>query len=238
MNQQNQAEPIFNHEPEAPISTRRAVMPMAQVAPETEATHALSGGGSVSIAGDTVVVRDPEGRLLIRYGNGTAEIAVPEGDLTLSAPKGRVVLHSGLDVCLDAARDVVHRAGRRVDLAAGPESSAPQVRIEPNATTVKATRLAVEAGQARLVSAKVAVIAGHIATTAEEIAQNVGRYELVADRLIERTRCSFRDVKELLQSRIGRVRTVVNDVYAVYSRRAVLVSKEETSIDGSKVLLG
>jgi uncharacterized protein DUF3540 len=117
-------------------------------------------------------------------------------------------------------------------------AAASQVRIEPATTTVKATKLNVEANQARLVSAKIAVIAGHIASTAEEIAQNVGRYELTANRLIERTQCSFRDVKDLAQSRIGRVRTVVNDVYAVYSRRAVLVSKEETSIDGSKVLLG
>lgn len=228
MNQYKQAEPILTSDAEAPISTRRAVQ---------ETTHGLTSGGSVAIAGDTVVIRDPEGRILIRYGNGSAEIAVPAGDLTLSAPRGRVVLQSGLDVCVEAARDVVNRAGRRVDLAAGP-AAAPQVRIEPNATTVKATRVSVEAGQARLVSAKIAVIAGHIASTADEIAQNVGRYELTANRLIERTQSSFRDVKDLAQSRIGRVRTVVSDVYAVYSRRSVLVSKEETSIDGSKVLLG
>jgi hypothetical protein len=228
VNQQNQAESFAMNDAEAPISTRRVVV---------ESTHALSGGGSVSIAGDTVVVRDPAGRILIRYGEGTAEIAVPEGDLTLSAPKGRVVLEAGLDVCIEATRDVVHHAGRRVDLAAGP-AAAPQVRIEPGATTVKTAKVTVESTQARLVSSKIAVIAGHIATTAEEIAQNVGRYELTANRLIERTQSSFRDVKDLAQSRIGRMRTVVSDVYSVYSRRSVLVSKEETSIDGSKVLLG
>ena len=228
VNQQNHAETLAMNDAEAPISTRRVV---------SETLHSLSGGGSVSIAADTVTVRDPAGRILIRYGEGTAEIAVPEGDLTLSAPNGRVVLKSGVDVCIDAARDVVHHAGRRVDLAAGP-AAAPQVRIDPGATTVKAAKLNVEATQTRFVSSRVALIAGHIATTAEEIAQNVGRYELTANRLIERTQCSFRDVKDLAQSRIGRVRTVVNDVYAVYSRRAVMVSKEETSIDGSKVLLG
>jgi hypothetical protein len=229
VNQKKQIESsAMNDDAEAPISTRRVV---------SESTHALSGGGSVSIAGDTVTVRDPGGRILIRYGEGTAEIAVPEGDLTLSAPKGRVVLQSGVDVCIEAARDVVHHGGRRVDIAAG-KADAPQVRIEPGSTTVKSAKVAVEATTARLVSSKVALIAGHIATTAEEIAQNVGRYELTANRLIERTTSSFRDVKDLAQSRIGRMRTVVNDVYAVYSRRSVLVSKEETSIDGSKVLLG
>jgi hypothetical protein len=229
VNQLEQAETFVTNDAEAPISTRRVVV---------ETTHELSSGGSVSIAGDTVTVRDPGGRILIRYGEGTAEIAVPEGDLTLSAPKGRVVLQSGLDVCVEAARDVIHHAGRRVDLAAGAAGAGPQVRVEPTATTVKTAKVTVEATQARLVSSRIALIAGHIATTAEEIAQNVGRYELTANRLIERTQCSFRDVKDLAQSRIGRVRTVVNDVYAVYARRSVLVSKEETTIDGSKVLLG
>ncbi len=229
VNQLNTREASATNDSEAPISTRRVVV---------ETTHGLSSGGSVSIAGDTVTVRDPGGRILVRYGEGKAEIAVPEGDLTLSAPKGRVVLQSGLDVCVEAARDVVHHAGRRVDLAAGAAGAAPQVRLEPTAATVKAAKVTVEATQTRLISARVALIAGHIATTAEEIAQNVGRYELTATRLIERTQCSFRDVKDLAQSRIGRVRTVVSDVYAVYSRRSVLVSKEETTIDGSKVLLG
>ena len=229
VNQLNTAETSVTNDSDAPISTRRAVV---------ETTHALSSGGSVSIAGDTVTVRDPGGRILIRYGEGMAEIAVPEGDLTLSAPKGRVVLQSGLDVCVEAARDVVHHAGRRIDLAAGAAGNGPQVRVEPTAATVKVAKVSVEATQARLVSSRVALIAGHIATTAEEIAQNVGRYELTANRLIERTQCSFRDVKDLAQSRIGRVRTVVSEVYAVYSRRSVMVSKEETTIDGSKVLLG
>jgi hypothetical protein len=37
---------------------------------------------------------------------------------------------------------------------------------------------------------------------------------------------------------VGRARTIVRDLYSLTSRRSVMVSKEETSIDGEKVLLG
>ena len=40
----------------------------------------------------------------VRYAQGAAEIAAAEGDLRLSAPNGRVVLSSGLDVSIEASR--------------------------------------------------------------------------------------------------------------------------------------
>jgi len=44
VNQLNQAETLVTNDAEAPISTRRVV---------SETTHALTGGGSVAIAGRT-----------------------------------------------------------------------------------------------------------------------------------------------------------------------------------------
>ncbi len=55
---------------------------------------------------------------------------------------------------------------------------------------------------------------------------------------MERSRDVFRDVADLCQSRVGRARTLVSDVYSVFSRRSVMVSEDETSIDGNKILLG
>jgi hypothetical protein len=37
---------------------------------------------------------------------------------------------------------------------------------------------------------------------------------------------------------VGRARTLVRNTYALWSRRTVLTSSEDTSIDGRKVLLG
>ena len=79
-------------------------------------------------------------------------------------------------------------------------------------------------------------------TTAQSLSYNVERYELTADRLVEKTRDAFprafRDVGDLLQIRAGRVRTLVQDVYTMCSRRTVMISRQDTSIDGKRILLG
>jgi Protein of unknown function (DUF3540) len=197
---------------------------------------ATPAGATAEANGEAIEVRDPEGRLLVRYAGGVAEITSPERDLRLSAPHGRVVLSAGTDVSIEAARDLQQRAGRRLDLAAGPGD--PQIHVEPSRTSVKAARLEVEARASRLVTGEATVLARTIATTAEHVAANVERYELTAARLIEKTRDAFRDVAGLLQSRIGRSRTVVGDTYTLHARRSTLTSDEETTIDGSKILLG
>jgi hypothetical protein len=198
----------------------------------------LSDGSRAELVDGALELRDGGGRLLVRYADGAAEVSAPSRDLTLSAPQGRVVIEAGTDVAIAAARDVTHHAGRRVDVGAGVAGAAPQLRVEPIATHVKADRLHVEARSSRVATGEATVLARTIATTAEVLALNVDRYELTANRLVEKARDAFRDVGGLLQQRIGRARVIVDDAYSLYSRRTVLESKEETSIDGKKILLG
>lgn len=198
----------------------------------------LPDGAVAEVHDGALELRDAGGRLLVRYASGEAEIAAPAGDLTLAAPAGRVVLRAGTDVAVDAARDVVHRAGRRVDLSAGDIASEPQIRLEPGAAEIAADQLGLRAKAARVAARQVEILAREVATTAERIATSAERYELTATRLVEKTRDAFRDVVELSQSRVGRARMIVRDLYSLTSKRSVMVSKEETSIDGEKVLLG
>lgn len=170
------------------------------------------------LRGAVAEVRDGEGRLLVRYENGRAEIAAPSGDLVLSAPSGRVVLQAGTDVEIDATKDLSQRAGGRASLAS--------------------KSVAVEAVDARLHAGQVAVVADRILTTAKVVSQSVERLEVSAARLFEKTRETYRETKGLLQTRAGRVRTVVEDAFSLTANRTTLTSKEETSIDGKKVLLG
>ncbi|HSN98233.1 MAG TPA: hypothetical protein VLS89_08040, partial [Candidatus Nanopelagicales bacterium] len=110
---------------------------------------ALPDGATAELRGEALELRDAEGRLLVRYAGGAAEIASPASDLVLSAPNGRVVLRSGTDVSVEAGRDMSHRAGRRLDLCAGAEGAAPQVHIEPAGTRVEAAKLDVRARTAQ-----------------------------------------------------------------------------------------
>lgn len=164
-------------------------------------TLPLPDGGSVTVDGGAVAIRDAEGRLLIRFENGAAEIAAPAGDLTLAAPAGRVVV----------------RAAEGLEVRAGEEGTEAQLRVDRERATVVAPRVEVRAA---------------------ELVQTVERLEVSATRLVERTRDTFREAAGLLQTRAGRARTLVEDAFGLWSRRTTLASREETSIDGSKVLLG
>lgn len=208
-----------------PVKTSRRSIRLVVAAPPSSGDAAseqripLADGASVHVvAGAVAEVRDAEGRLLIRYENGRAEIAAPAGDLVLSAPSGRVVVQAGTDVEIDAARDVTHRAGHAMNVAS--------------------KSLSVDARDARLTATQSTVVADRIATTAKVLTQNVERLEVSATRLFEKTRETYREAKGLVQSRAGRVRTIVEDAFSLTSKRTTLNSKEETSIDGKKVLLG
>jgi hypothetical protein len=81
-------------------------------------------------------------------------------------------------------------------------------------------------------------VAHAITATAERIAVNAATYELLAERVVQRSRDAFREVTDLAEERIGRVRALVRDVYSLSSRRTVLISSDDTSIDGSRIQLG
>jgi hypothetical protein len=193
----------------------------SEVRPAPAPPIRLSDGSSVAVTDDMAEIRDPEGRVVVRYACGAAEIVAPAGNLTLSAPEGRVVLKSamGIELCSGDAEE-------------------PQVLVGSSEVRVDAARLDVKTEESRVVTGRATVTAERIATAASVLTQQVERFELTATRLVEKTRDSFRDASDLAQTRAGRVRTVVKNAYALFARRTSVTSKEETSIDGSKILLG
>jgi hypothetical protein len=66
----------------------------------------------------------------------------------------------------------------------------------------------------------------------------VGRYELRAGKLVEKVHDALREVTGLCESKLGRARTVVAGTFGLRTRRTVLESEHDTSIDGKRVLLG
>jgi hypothetical protein len=233
MSRRERAAKVVRLDAERRSRDRRAA---AALAPSSPAV--LADGATVEIDREAVTVKDRDGRLLVRYADGHAEIAAPAGDLRLSAPNGRVAIAAATDVTIEAQRDLVERAQRRVDVAAGPADRTPALRVERQSVAVRSKRVAVETEQAHVVAGEASVVARAVITTAERIAHHAERYEVEATRLFERTRDSFRDVADLCQSHVGRARTVVRDVYALWSRRTTMASQDDTSIDGKRVLLG
>lgn len=225
--------------------SRRGALSVSSI-PRARARHAarspsalaLPDGGTAELRGEALEIRDREGRLMVRYADGFAEISAPRGDLRLSAPEGRVVVQAGLDVAVEAGRDVAHRAGRRFEVSAAAKGDDPQLRIDHAGAEIKAERLEVSAASSRAVIGRVSLIAHAIATTADKVAVTAGDYEVMAERVVERARESLREIAGLAEERVGRVRALVQGVYSLSSRRTVLVSSDDTSIDGSRIQLG
>ena len=201
------------------------------------ATLVLPDGARAEVEGDRLELRDPEGRLLVRYQDGHAEIAAPSGDLRLSAPSGRVVVESALDVAIHAGRDVRLTPDRRFEVQPSGAGEAA-LSLDDRRAAVRAPEVQVTTKAARVAAGRATVVSRSIAVTAEHLAQKVVKYELTAERIVERTRDAFRDASDLAQTRAGRLRTIVEDVLSLRARRSVIVSTDETSIDGKKVLLG
>ncbi|MBI4702365.1 MAG: DUF3540 domain-containing protein [Deltaproteobacteria bacterium] len=207
------------------------------LAPAAPPAIELPDGAVARLEQGALELRDPQGRLLLRYRAGEAELCAPQGDFTLAAPQGRVVLRAASDIELDAPRDLRQHAGERIELRLGREQE-PSVQLDRERAELRSPEVAVRAGRARVDATEATVAARTIHTVAERLAQRVQRYELSAGRLLEHSREAFYEVADLLQIRAGRMRTLVERLFELRSRRTAMVSEQETRVDGKKVLLG
>ena len=66
----------------------------------------------------------------------------------------------------------------------------------------------------------------------------VGHWELNTERIVERTKDTFRTAERMLESRAGRARFIVDKLLELSGRRTAISSEEDTHIDGKRVLLG
>jgi hypothetical protein len=168
-------------------------------------------GASATTEGDTIVVRDPRGAIVVTYDavSGSATIAAPEGDLRLRA-----------------AGKVVVEAGTVLELSARAKTRIQSVELE---LCTDLTQLRTKA---------LSVVSGALEGSALNVALRLGRVQLTAESIRERARDVYRDVEGVIETRAGRLRTLVRGATQVRSGSTSIVSEEDTFIDGSRVLLG
>ena len=95
------------------------------------------------------------------------------------------------------------------------------------------------AGNLRLSADGDVEIAGKkLRASADEARFQVGVWELTTERVFERATDVYREVSGLLRTRAGRLRTIVKGAVQLFGQRTEIVSKEDTVIDGERVLLG
>jgi hypothetical protein len=79
---------------------------------------------------------------------------------------------------------------------------------------------------------------GRLTLRGAEVKVEGGRLEIVAERVIERAGSVYREIEDVVQTRAGRVRTLVKGIYQLFGKRVAVRSEEDASIDGQRVLLG
>lgn len=182
--------------------------------------------------GERIELRDPEGGLLFQYdpATGSAQVHAPAGDLTLSAG-GAVRLHGeSIDLAArSSVRLLVHDKAAKVlnAIQLGRQST----RIRTRRAELDADEADLRIGHSRLEGDRVETRVSVLQTTAERI-------ETVAETVVQRFGSLCRKVSGLMQSRAGRLRTLVSGAWHQRAQRADLRSKETFKVDGERIHLG
>ena len=244
-----------------PVPARAAFLPGWQAAPgdqvltaevdgETIVTSVLTATRPAALAlGDGTTVRlesggmqlvDADGRILVHYRDGHAEVAAPRGDLHLRAPTGRVHIEAATDVRIEATRDLVATGGRSSEMSVEGATGelAPRVRVERGRVAVSAPELRADARSARLHAQAAAAVVRELATAADRIVTRATTIETTADKAVVRARTLVQQVSGLLETKAGRVRSLIEGAWSLRSTTTSLRSTDDTSIDGKRVLLG
>ena len=60
----------------------------------------------------------------------------------------------------------------------------------------------------------------------------------IRDSVVTRAKSLVQNVSGLLESKLGRARTIVEGAFSLRSKSTSMKSQEDTSVDGRRVLLG
>jgi hypothetical protein len=169
-------------------------------------------GASAAVERDSIVVRDPSGAIVVVYdaSTGSATISAPRGDLTLQSSTGTVRI--------SAAKDL--------ELMAGASTRVQSERLDLAVSTAK-----LEAQFAELVAEALRVVSPGVSL-------GIGKLQLDAQRVIQHALEAYHEVEGVLETRAGRVRTLVKGATQMFSKSTSVVSEEDTFLDGRRVLLG
>jgi hypothetical protein len=213
---------------DAPNSAHYLIGVLQAVVPSVRTAN----GVTASIEDERVMLRQADGTLLVEFDSRTGRARVSaQGDLALAAPSGRITLEAATDVCIEAGRRIVHR----VRDADGAKS---EFSVDPRGATLTAPSMDVNVETARARVGEATVHAKRMETVAERVVQTVADWELRADKVSQHARTMYTDVEGLLQTRAERARTIVRETLQMIAGRTRIRSKEDTSIDGRRVLLG
>ncbi|MEX2530041.1 MAG: DUF3540 domain-containing protein, partial [Gemmatimonadota bacterium] len=192
----------------------------ATQAPRIPAEIPFSDGSSLRLSGEEAAERltllSADHRPLLEYdaASGRITLSAPTGDLELSSCEGDIVLNASGSVLLRG--EVVEATGRsRVGLGIDNSSgkAVPLVSLDPSTARIAGPILTVAAQRANLHLNEATYTGTRLSARIGALTAVVRRIERVVDEVHERAGRVYTTVRELLEIRAGRIRTLVDSTY-------------------------
>ena len=204
----------------------------------------LPGGGHAALEtaqGSTVLRVYSRDALVIEYDPVTHRTRVmPEaGDLELAAPAGNLALRAAGSVAVEAGAVAIRsRIGIGLTVETPDGATQSVLTLEGGTARLAVPTLDVAARQAHLQAGETRYAGRSLLAEVASLRLIAGRVETLAKTVVEKTRNLYRSVEELLETRAGRVRSLVDGTYHLKARDAVVRAERDVDVDGEKIRLG
>ena len=191
---------------------------------------------------ERILVRDADQQMIFEYDPvaGTSRVAIPWGDLELSAPNGDIRLQSGKRIHLHADNRLVLQSDNALSLEIPHRSDHGRSRLhlDRSGVSLNGGHLGIKADDADL-EIDTTTFRGRQLTAAWERAKLiVGKLETIATRLLERAKNSTRIIENLHEIKAGRMRAMIRKAFHLQSKNASILAEEDIRVDGNRINLG
>lgn len=204
----------------------------------------LQDGTSASVAqgpeGEVLSVRDSAGRLVFEHHTAAHRSVVhAQGNLELRADEGGILLSARDAVRVHSEREVRLESNHSVKLGTTPvgERPASTLSMDARGTRLDTSHLETHASTARAEVDEASLSARALSTTCHTVRHAVDVLEVKAGRILESAENVYREVKDLAQTRAGRMRLVAEASFHLFGRRTLFKAKEDLKLKADKIHL-
>ncbi len=215
------------------VALREATVPLVL----KDGTNATVSEGP---EGEVLTVKDSTGRLVFEHHAAAHRSVVhATGNLELRADEGGILLSARDTVRVHSEREVRLESNQAVKLGTTPTGDRPAstLTMDARGTRLATSRLETRAETARLEVDEASLTARALSTTVKTARHAVDVLEVEAGRILERAENVYRDVKDLAQTRAGRVRLFAESTFHLFGRRTLFKAKEDLKLKADKIHL-
>lgn len=205
----------------------------------------LRDGSSASVStgpeGEVLRVSDSAGRLIFEHhaGAGRSVVHAPAGNLELRADEGGILLSARDTVRVHSTREVRLESEHSVRLGTTPtvERPASSLVLDARGTHLSTPDLQARAGHTRVTVDEASLVGRAVSVACETLHNRVDLLQTEASRIVERAENTYREVKELAQTRAGRLRLFAETTLHAFGRRTLLKAREDLKLKADKIHL-